>query len=44
MLEGYDEGSRVGLWDLAHLVLSVLYFYCMNAGPFITNTLPPALS
>ena len=44
MLEGYDEGFRVGLWDLAHLVSSALYFYCMNAGSLIACTLhPPAL-
>ena len=31
LLEGYDEGSGVGLWDITHLIPSVLLSYCMNA-------------
>jgi hypothetical protein len=36
-----SSNSRVGLWDLAHLVPSVLYSDYMNAGQIITNTLQP---
>jgi hypothetical protein len=39
LLEGYDEGSRVGLWDLAHLVLSLLHECWLNHCLY-----PPALS